>query len=121
MSWILITVMNLSNMFITDPRMVMDGNERRFVYGVSPLLALPVALAVFTIIVACFLIYRSCKEGNISLSQFTPLFVGVFIMFFGTVAAALPQICSTSAESSTWRELSAMGRYMRCPFCVLCW
>ena len=98
-SWIIIAVMNLSNMFITNPRMVMDGNERRFVYGVSPLLVLPVALAVFTIILACFLIYRSCREGNISLSQFSPLFVGVFIMFFGTVAAALPQMVSLPVDT----------------------
>ena len=98
-SWIIIAVMNLSNVFITNPQVVLDGSERRFEYGVSPLLALPVALAVFTILLACYLIYRSCKEGNISLSQFTPLFVGVFIMFFGTVAAALPQMVSLPVDT----------------------
>lgn len=98
-SWILIAVMNLSNVFITNPRMVFDGKEWRFVYGVSPLLILPVALAVFTIALACYLIYRSCKEGNVGLSQFTPMFVGVSIMFFGTVAAALPQMVSLPVDT----------------------
>ena len=52
-SWIIIAVKNLSNVFITNPQVVFDGGERRFEYGVSPLLALPVALAVFTILLAC--------------------------------------------------------------------
>lgn len=99
LSWIIISVMNLSNVFITNPQMVYEGGERRFVYGISPLLAIPVALAVFTILLACYLIYRSCKEGNISISQFTPLFVGVFIMFFGTVAAAFPQMVSLPVDT----------------------
>lgn len=98
-SWIIIAVMNLSNVFIINPQIVFDGSERRFEYGVSPLLALPVALAVFTILIACYLIYRSCKEGNISISQFFPLFVGVFIMFFGTVAAAFPQMVSLPVDT----------------------
>ena len=98
-SWIIIAVMNLSNVFITNPQVVFDGGERRFEYGVSPLLALPVALAVFTILLACYLIYRSCKEGNISISQFFPLFIGVFIMFFGTVAAAFPQMVSLPVDT----------------------
>ena len=98
-SWIIIAVMNLSNVFITNPQVVLDGSERRFEYGVSPLLALPVVLAVFTILLAYYLIYRSCKEGKISVGQFFPLFVGVFIMFFGTVAAAFPQMVSLPVDT----------------------
>lgn len=98
-SWAIIAVMNLRNMFITNPQIIFDASGRRFEYGVSPLLLLPIALAVFTILLACRLIDRSCKEGNIDITQFSPLFIGVFIMFFGTVAAALPQMVSLPVDT----------------------
>lgn len=98
-SWIAIVVMNLSNMFITDPQMVVIGSERRFEYGISPLLILPVVLAVFTLLLACRLIHRSCKEGNICTCQFSPLLIGTFIMFFGTITAVLPQMVSLPVDT----------------------
>ena len=113
-SWIIIAVMNLSNVFITNPQIVYAGGERRFEYGVSPLLALPVVLAVFTILLACYLIYRSCKEGNISISQFFPLFVGVFVMFFGTVAAAFPQMVSLPVDTFSCTINAICIYYMLC-------
>ena len=135
-SWIIIAVMNLSNVFITNPQIVYAGGERRFEYGVSPLLALPVVLAVFTILLACYLIYRSCKEGNISISQFFPLFSSCSLEPLPPPShrwspclwtpSPVPStqyaftICSVSDGLSIWRVLSATNRYMRSPFCAPC-
>ena len=97
--WIPITVMNFFNVFITEPEVVFENGERKFVYGISPLLMIPVLLAVVTIIGAWKLAYQGVKEGQVSFSSLRPLMIGVGVMFVGTVAAALPQMVSLPIDT----------------------
>ena len=53
--WTPLILMNLFNVFITDPHMVVENGERRFVYGISPWIVVPVLLAVGVILFkACY-------------------------------------------------------------------
>ena len=41
-TWAIISILNLSNVFVTDPRMVFDGVEWRFEYGISGWTVIPI-------------------------------------------------------------------------------
>ena len=97
--WAVITVLNMSNCFITDPHITIQNGERRFEYGISPWVAVPILLAVFTFWMAWHLAARSCREGRTSLHQYTPMIVGVAVMFAGTVSAVLPQMVSLPVDT----------------------
>lgn len=98
-SWLLAAGLNLFHVFITSPRMVLEGGELRFEYGVSPALIFPVLLAVVTLWAAWRLAYRSVREDRVPLSQFKPMLAGVAVMFVFTVAAALPQMVSLPVDT----------------------
>ncbi len=97
--WLVMAALNLFHVFITQPQVLEEAGERRFEYGVSPALIVPVLLAVLTIWAAWRLAYRSVKEGRVLLSQFMPMIVGVAVMFLCTVAAALPQMVSLPIDT----------------------
>lgn len=98
-AWAVITVLNMSNCFITDPHMTVSHGERRFEYGISPWLIVPLLLAVFTFWMAWHLAAQSCRAGKTSPRQYTPMIVGVAVMFAGTVSAVLPQMVSLPVDT----------------------
>lgn len=98
-SWTFIAVLNLNNVFIKDPHVVYDGVEWRFEYGISPWLAVPVVLAVLTLLHAGCRIAGSCRSGEMKLAHFVPMFVGVGVMFAGTLSAMLPQMVSLPVDT----------------------
>ena len=98
-TWLVISVLNLSNVFVTDPQVVYDGVEWRFEYGISGWTVIPVVMAVITLFQAAQLIVQNCKNGNASMGQFTPMFFGVGVMFLGTVSAMLPQMVSLPIDT----------------------
>ena len=97
--WIVVIVLNLSNVFIIDPQIRFDGTEWRFEYGVSPWIIAPILLAVFTLGLAGYVVYKNCRTGKVPMRQFTPMFFGVGVMFVGTVSAALPQMVSIPVDT----------------------
>lgn len=97
--WIPMALLNLGNVFITAPHMVVQDGVRRFEYGVSPWLVLPVVLAAITLLGAWRLGARSVREDRIPFARFRPLVVGVAVLFAGTVAAALPQMVSLPIDT----------------------
>ena len=98
-TWLVISILNLSNVFVTDPKIVYDGVEWRFEYGISGWIVVPILLAVVTLCQAAALIIQNCKSGNVSLKQFTPMFFGVGVMFAGTMSAVLPQMVSLPIDT----------------------
>ena len=98
-TWLVISVLNLSNVFVTDPRMVFDGVEWRFEYGISGWTVIPIVLTVFTLLQAAALIIEKCKNGDVPVRQFVPMFFGVGVMFAGTVSAILPQMVSIPIDT----------------------
>ena len=98
-SWLFVTVLNLNNVFIVDPHVVYDGVEWRFEYGISAWLVVPVMLAVLTLLHTGVMIARSCRSGEMKLSHFTPMFIGVAVMFVGTLSAMLPQMVSLPVDT----------------------
>ena len=97
--WIPLTLLNLFNVFITNPHMVVENGEKRFAYGVSPLIIIPLILAVATLWGAWRLAVRAVREGRVALSSFRPLMVGVGVMFAGALAALLPQMVSLPVDT----------------------
>lgn len=93
-SWVILDGLNLFNIYIPNPQVIEVAGERRFEYEISPLIVLPILVAVFTLFLAWRMAYRSVKEDRVPFSQFQPMIVGVVIMFIGTVAAVLPQMVS---------------------------
>lgn len=98
-SWMIIAVLNLQNVFIVDPKIVYYGMECRFEYGISPWLGVPVLLAVLTLLHAGSMVVKKCRSGEMMLSDFTPMFVGVGVMFAGTLSAMLPQMVSLPVDT----------------------
>lgn len=98
-TWAIISILNLSNVFVTDPRMVFDGVEWRFEYGISGWTVIPIVLTVFTLLQAAALIIEKCKNGDVPVRQFVPMFFGVGVMFAGTVSAILPQMVSIPIDT----------------------
>lgn len=98
-SWICVAVLNLQNVFISDPHVVYDGGEWRFEYGISIWLLIPVILAIITLVHAGVMIAKSCRSGEMMLSHFVPMFVGVGVMFAGTLSAMLPQMVSLPVDT----------------------
>ena len=98
-TWAIISILNLSNVFVTDPRMVFDGVEWRFEYGISGWTVIPIVLTVFTLLQAAALIIEKCKNGDVPARQFVPMFFGVGVMFAGTVSAILPQMVSIPIDT----------------------
>lgn len=97
--WTPLIVLNFFNVFITDPQMVVVDGERKFLYGVSPWILIPVILAALTLIGAWRMAVRGVREEQVPLSNFRPLMVGAGVMFVGTVAAALPQMVSLPIDT----------------------
>ncbi len=98
-SWVVVTALNLFHVFITSPRVVEEAGERRFEYGVSPAVIVPILLVVVTLWEAWRLAYKSVREDRVPLSQFTPMIAGVAVMFACTVAAVLPQMVSLPVDT----------------------
>lgn len=98
-AWAVVVLLNLHNIFITDPHIVTVGRETRFEYGISPLVAIPILLAVYTLLDAWRLAWRSCRDGRLDMGQFTPMLIGVGVMFAGTVSAILPQMVSLPVDT----------------------
>ena len=97
--WLVILLLNAGNVFITNPHMVNVGHETRFEYGTSPLVIIPILLAVYTLLAAWRLAYKSCRDGRSDLAQFRPMLVGVAVMFACTVSAVLPQMVSLPVDT----------------------
>ena len=97
--WTPLILMNLFNVFITDPHMVVENGERQFVYGISRWIVVPVLLAVATLWGAWRLSVRAVREGRVALSSFRPLIIGTAVMFVGTMTAALPQMVSLPVDT----------------------
>ena len=112
--WLVITVLNMGNVFITDPHMTVVQGERRFEYGVSPWLALPLLMAVLTLGLAGALICQSCRSGRMQLRQFTPVIAGVAVMFVGTASAVLPQMVSLPVDTFSCCVNAVCLYYMLC-------
>lgn len=58
-----------------------------------------ILLAVFTLGLAGYVVYKNCRTGKVPMRQFTPMFFGVGVMFVGTVSAALPQMVSIPVDT----------------------
>lgn len=97
--WLVILLLNMGNVFITDPHMVTVGHETRFEYGVSFWVIIPILMAVYTLLAAWRLAYKSCQDGRSDISQFTPMLIGVGVMFACTVSATLPQMVSLPVDT----------------------
>lgn len=97
--WLVILLLNAGNVFITNPHMVNVGHETRFEYGTSPLVIIPILMAVYTLLAAWRLAYKSCRDGRSDLAQFRPMLVGVAVMFACTVSAVLPQMVSLPVDT----------------------
>lgn len=97
--WLVILLLNAGNVFITNPHMVNVGHETRFEYGTSPLVVIPILMAVYTLLAAWRLAYKSCRDGRSDLAQFRPMLVGVAVMFACTVSAVLPQMVSLPVDT----------------------
>lgn len=98
-AWGVVVLLNLHNIFITDPHMVTVGRETRFEYGISSLVVIPILLAIYTLLDAWRLAWRSCRDGRLDLGQFAPMLIGVGVMFAGTMSAILPQMVSLPVDT----------------------
>ena len=61
-SWIVTTFLNRFHVFITSPQVIETNGERRFEYGVSPLIIIPILLVVVTLFEAGRLAYQSVRR-----------------------------------------------------------
>ena len=88
-------VMNLFDLFITDPRISTSPNGQSiFTYGISPLSILPVLFSVLVLSSAAKLIYDSIKDDGLPATMFRPFFIGILIMFAAMMLDLVPGLAS---------------------------
>ena len=112
--WVMVAVLNMFNVFITDPHMTVVAGERRFEYGISPWIALPLVVAVLTLGLAWCLVYQNCRAGKATVRQFTPMIIGVSVMLIGTASAMLPQMVSLPVDTFSCCVNAVCLYYMLC-------
>ena len=92
---ILMAVMNLFELFITDPGIkVAETGQLVFSYGISWFAIFPLLLAVLILGSAAKMIYSSIKDDGLPATMFRPFFSGIAIMFAAMVLDLIPRIAS---------------------------
>ena len=91
---ILMIVLNLFNLFITDPQIQIVNGQRMFTYGISPLSIVLVLFAILELASAFRLIYKSIATGGLPITSFMPFFIGIGIMFVAILLDLVPGLAS---------------------------
>ena len=92
---ILMAVLNLFELFITNPRIEQSvTGQPTFAYDISGLAVLPVLFAALILVMAAKLIYVSIKDDGLPSSMFRPFFVGILIMFAAIMLDLFPGVAS---------------------------
>ena len=92
---ILMAVLNLFELFITNPRIEQSvTGQPTFAYDISSLAVLPVLFAALILVMAAKLIYVSIKDDGLPSSMFRPFFVGILIMFAAIMLDLFPGVAS---------------------------
>ena len=92
---VLMVVLNLMELFITDPRIEQSvTGQSAFVYDISWLAVLPVLLSAVILVSAAKLIYTSIKDDGLPSSMFRPFFIGIVIMFAAIMLDLFPGVAS---------------------------
>ena len=92
---ILMAVLNLFELFITNPRIEQSvAGQPTFAYDISGLAVLPVLFAALILVMAAKLIYVSIKDDGLPSSMFRPFFVGILIMFAAIMLDLFPGVAS---------------------------
>ena len=87
-------VLNLCNLFITDPQIQIANGQRIFTYRISPLSIVLVLFAIAELVSAFRLIYKSIATGGLPINSFMPFFIGIGIMFVAILLDLVPGLAS---------------------------
>lgn len=92
---VLMAILNLFELFITDPHIVQSASgQSTFVYEISWLAFFPVLFATVILLAAARLIYTSIKDDGLPSSMFRPFFIGIVIMFAAIMLDLFPGVAS---------------------------
>ncbi len=97
--WAVLIVANLFDCFLYNPSVEVINDIASFHYEITPFAIIPVIFAAITIAGMVKIIYRSIREDGVSKRQFTPLLVGVLVMFFGLIGQAVFQLRWLSTDT----------------------
>lgn len=86
-SWIAMALLGCTDLLLSSPVVIYEDGVRSFSYSMTPLVILPIVLAVATLALIGRLVYRGVRHKGLSLSTFAPIFYGSLIMFFGLIAS----------------------------------
>lgn len=97
--WVVLIALNYFNVFITNVTVEHMGEAYSFHYDITPYAIIPVVLAALILFSALRMIYVSIHKDGVSRSQFTPLLIGVLIMFLGILLQAFFKITWLSTDT----------------------
>lgn len=87
----IIVFLNMLNVFITDPHIEISSNgQKGFVFGVSPMAAIPIVLAIAILYCAGRIIYNSIQYDGLPFSMFKPFMIGIIVMFVSLMLEIIP-------------------------------
>ncbi len=98
-SWTVIAVLNIVDVFIKHPQIVLADGSREFNFIITPWAIIPILYAAVTLFSAGRMVVRNIRRDGVPIYVYRPLFIGVIIMFIGTVSDAIPSLGSFPADT----------------------
>jgi diguanylate cyclase (GGDEF)-like protein/putative nucleotidyltransferase with HDIG domain len=90
LSWLLLILLQLSDVFIQLPEVTAQGDSRTFSYTMTLWVVLPLVVGVVTLALAGRRIHLSVKRQGMPTSSMRPLYLGAAFMFAGLLTTAIP-------------------------------
>ncbi|MEG2420201.1 MAG: diguanylate cyclase [Oscillospiraceae bacterium] len=87
-TWLIVVALNFRDTFIANQDIEVVNGVFIFDYTITPLALVPILLAALTLCGVAGMIYRSIHSGT-PRSVFTPVLIGLLIMFLGLICMAL--------------------------------
>ncbi|MDD3402308.1 MAG: diguanylate cyclase [Hespellia sp.] len=94
--WLVLGLFNfflnlMTDIYIPAPQVIaLSGGNERFVYHISWPIAILILCAGVTILDMMKLLMINAKKDVVSAKQFTPIFIGILVLFLGHVGTLLP-------------------------------
>ncbi|MDO4477998.1 MAG: diguanylate cyclase [Lachnospiraceae bacterium] len=89
-----VVILNFFNVFLTSPEFTLESGHKVVHYSATMWALIPVVLDVFILIMCWAVLFRSVKKYGVPISYYTPLFIGVVIMFVGVFLDLVPMFNS---------------------------
>ena len=88
-SWLLVIILSIGDVFMTSPEVTAMDGSRTFSYEMTIWAAFPLLLVLITLFLIVRLVYQAVKRQDVLAGSLRPVLIGALIMFLGVLSSAL--------------------------------